>query len=101
MKQIVVKPLFTEKTLSQAAVGWYAFKVARTARKGTIARVVADAYKVTVIDVRTLHMHGKTRKAGRRQMITRKPDWKKALVRLAKGQTINEFETPTQEVGKS
>lgn len=90
------KPLITEKSLAQAAKGWYAFRVNVGARKEDIARQVGQFYSVTVTDVRTAVMHGKVRRSGRAMRKSRKSDWKKAFIRLAKGQTIAAFEV-TQE----
>ena len=100
MRQIVIKPLLTEKTLSQTGGGWYAFVVANEARKGHIGRAVAEAYKVNVVDVRTARVHGKLRRAGRRQKATAQPDWKKTWVRLAEGQKIDAFETSSEGTSK-
>ncbi len=100
MKQIVVKPLLTEKTVNVTANKWYAFVVESSARKGQIARSVADLYKVNVTHVRTASMHGKQRRAGKRQQLVAKSDWKKAFVRLAEGQKIDAFEAPSEQPKK-
>jgi large subunit ribosomal protein L23 len=88
----VVRPFITEKTLSLAARGWYTFVVDPQAEKKQIASDVAKFYKVTVTDVRTVHMHGKNRKVGKKMQYVKKPDWKKAMVQLAAGQKIDAFE---------
>lgn len=97
MKLLVQRPLLTEKTLALAAKGWYTFVVDKEARKKNIATEVAAYYKVNVTDVRTLSVHGKTRRVGRKMLRVAKPDWKKALVQLNKGQTIDAFEVTPQE----
>ncbi|KKU95897.1 50S ribosomal protein L23 [Candidatus Gottesmanbacteria bacterium RIFCSPLOWO2_01_FULL_48_11] len=96
MKQIVIKPLLTEKTLSQTGRGWYGFVVATHATKGQIAEQIANLYKVNVVGIRTARMHGKARRSGRRQTAVVRPDWKKAHVRLAKGQKIDAFEVSAE-----
>lgn len=96
---IIRKPLITEKSLSQAAKGWYTFAVSEAARKQDIASEVRELYSVTVTEVRTASMHGKERRAGRTMKRVRKSDWKKAFVHLSKGQTIAAFEV-TQETEK-
>ena len=96
MKQIIIKPLLTEKTLSQTGGGWYGFVVAIHATKGQIAEQIARLYNVTVVGIRTARYHGKARRSGKRQTAVVRPDWKKALVRLAKGQKIAAFEVSSE-----
>lgn len=98
MIQIVQKPVITEKSLTLAAKGWYTFAVARQAAKGIIAQEVHRLYTVDVVDVRTVSLHGKTRRVGKRMLPVQRSDWKKAIVRLKEGQRIDAFEVaPTQE----
>ncbi|KKU80799.1 50S ribosomal protein L23 [Candidatus Gottesmanbacteria bacterium RIFCSPHIGHO2_01_FULL_46_14] len=99
MNQTVRRPLITEKSLSQAAKGWYTFAVTEAARKQDIAREIGQLYNVNVTDVRTASMHGKERRAGKKMKRVAKSDWKKAVVHLVKGQTIAAFEV-TQEAEK-
>jgi|SRR3989338_3228252 len=96
---IIRRPLITEKSLAQAAKGWYTFAVSEEARKQEIARDIGKFYSVTVTDVKTAIMHGKERRTGRARLLVRKSDWKKAFVKLGKGQTIAAFEV-TQETEK-
>lgn len=98
MKSILVRPLITEKTLTLAASGWYSFMVHKHAEKPEIARAISDFYKVNVTGVRVVSMHGKMRRSGKQNRVTKRPDWKKAFVQLKKGQKISAFEVaPTQE----
>ena len=103
MEQLVVRPIITEKSLTLAAKGWYTFRVASAARKLQVANEVAKFYAVNVISMRTIAMHGKERRVGKRAKLTHQSDWKKAIVQLKKGQTISAFEvsgTSTPEEGK-
>ncbi len=88
----IKRPVITEKSLTQATRGWYTFAVGSDASKEAIAKAVAAFYKVTVEDVRTISMHGKVRRVGRTGKTMKKTDWKKAMVKLAKGQKIDAFE---------
>lgn len=98
MKSTLIRPLITEKTLTLAATGWYSFMVRKASEKPAIARAISDFYKVQVVRVRVASMHGKTRRVGKLMKYTKKSDWKKAFVYLAKGQKISAFEVaPTQE----
>ena len=100
MKTIVKRPHITEKTLTLAARGWYTFSVAEDAAKPAIADAISGLYKVNVIAVRTVAMHGKVRRVGKMSKYVKKADWKKALVRLAKGQKIDVFEVTGEQVEK-
>ncbi|MCL4359917.1 50S ribosomal protein L23 [Patescibacteria group bacterium] len=101
MKQIIQRPYITEKSLTDAAQGWYTFVVDPDADKGAISREVARLYRVTVTSARTLRVEGKKRRVGRKMRTIAKPQWKKAIVRLGKGQTISAFEvSQTQEEPK-
>ena len=97
MNVILPKPIITEKSMELARGGWYAFAVRDYTRKPAIAKAIADIYNVQVVDVRTMSMHGKMRKAGKRMKLVARPDWKKTLVKLAKGQTIPAFDISTQQ----
>ncbi len=77
-------------TLSQK--GWYSFIVPLRSRKETIAKEISKLYNVTVTQIRTIRRTGKTHRVGRKMTIVQRPDWKKAMVRLAKGQKIAVFD---------
>ncbi len=86
------RPIITEKSLSLAGRGWYTFAADVRARKEDIASDIAKLYAVNVVAVRTISMHGKMRRSGKRMTMTKKSDWKKALVMLKSGQKIDAFE---------
>jgi large subunit ribosomal protein L23 len=89
--EIIVKPLVTEKSTEQLErVGAYAFVVARDANKVEIARAVETLFNVKVRDVRTMQYRGKERRLGR--FLGRRAAWKKAVVRLREGDSIEIFE---------
>ena len=83
--QTVRMPLITEKsTIIREANGTYCFRVHVNANKIEIARAVEKLFekdKVKVAEVRTSRVHGKTKRMGRFE--GKRPDWKKAWVRLA------------------
>ena len=66
-----------------------AISVAKKATKQEIAQAVAESFKVDVIAVNTLTVHGKTRRIGKK--IGKQSDWKKAVVTLAEGQRIERY----------
>ena len=92
MNQIIVGPVLTEKSISDASRGWYTFLVEKSANKGIIASEVGKTFGVKVIKVRTITIPAKTRRVGKQRKETLMPAKKKALVNLAKGQKIELFD---------
>lgn len=88
---IIVRPLITEKsTIQKEGENQITFQVAKRANKIEIGKAVEDAFKVKVTKVRTVMMKGKRKRYGRN--FGKKPDWKKAVVSLAPGESIEFFE---------
>ena len=80
-EDIVRQPLITEKsTIKRDQTGVYCFRADVRANKIEIARAVEKLFGVKVADVRTARVRGKTKRMGR--FLGRRPDWKKAWVRL-------------------
>ncbi len=81
-QDIIYRPLITEKsTKLREAKEVYCFRVHLNANKIEIARAIEALFnKVKVADVRTSRVLGKAKRMGRFQ--GRRPDWKKAWVRL-------------------
>jgi len=100
MSTVIRKPMITEKTLALASHGFYTFRVAHDANKAQISRDVGRLYKVKVTKTRTVVMHGKTRRVGRKMTPVTASDWKKAIVKLSPGQKIDAFEVTTKEEKK-
>ncbi len=88
--EVLRHPLITEKNTGLQAGGKYAFEVAREANKPQIKQAVEKAFKVKVTAVNVLTAPGKTRRVGRRQVLTH--SWKKAIVTLKPGDKIEFFE---------
>jgi large subunit ribosomal protein L23 len=63
--------------------------VHRDANKIEVRRAVEDRFGVKVVEVRVANVRGKQRRQGR--FVGRRPDWKKAWVRLAEGEKAPEF----------
>lgn len=90
IQDVIRRPLITEKsTLQRELDQTYAFEVAMAANKIQVRRAVEEQFKVRVAEVRIARMHGKERRQGR--FFGRRPDWKKAYVRLADGEKPIEF----------
>lgn len=92
----LTRPHITEKSMTIAQNGWYTFVVAAFSRKEDIAREIGELYGVTVREIRTIRKLGKMRKSGRKMILKKNADWKKAMVRLAKGQKIAVFDIGDQ-----
>ena len=92
LSEVLVKPILTEKANSQQdKLRRYAFRVNRKANKLEIKKAVEEFYGVNVIDVNNSVVPGKNKtrftKAGYVQ--GRKPAYKKALITVAEGETID------------
>ena len=91
LHEIVRRPLVTEKSnIGREEGNLVTFAVDPRANKHEIKRAVEELFDVRVLDVRTMRMPRKTRRVGK--FTGRKPEWKKAIVQLAEGQTIELFE---------
>ena len=90
IQDIIRRPLITEKSTElRDENNIVAFEVDRRANKVEVKRAVEAQFKVKVAEVRVASVHGKVRRQGRH--VGRKPDWKKAYVRLAPGEKAIEF----------
>jgi large subunit ribosomal protein L23 len=89
--KVIKSAHITEKgTLQKELQNQIAFKVDRKANKVEIRRAVETLFKTKVVDVKTMNVKGKRRRVGRN--LGRKADWKKAIVKLASGESIEFFE---------
>ncbi|HHC74680.1 MAG TPA: 50S ribosomal protein L23 [Thiothrix sp.] len=84
--QVLLGPRVSEKSVALSEAGQYVFKVATDATKAEIKTAVESLLEVDVVNVRTLNVKGKKKNFGRRQ--GKRKDWKKAYVRLAEGQSL-------------
>ena len=86
--EVIYGPLVTERSYSLYQQGRYTFRVANNATKPEIARALEEQYEaqgVKVAAVNTINMRGKVRRTGRRGVVGRTSDWKKAVVTLKEG----------------
>ena len=90
-RTIVRRAMISEKgTQLREKQNGYLFEVARDANKIEIKRAIESIFPVKVTSVRTIRVHGKPKRQGR--YAGHRPDWKKALVTLRKGDSIELFE---------
>jgi large subunit ribosomal protein L23 len=86
-REIIIRPLMTEKSMRQKEEhNTVTFRVQPDANKVEIRLAVEQVFNVKVSDVRTASFEGKLKRMGRHQ--GRRADWKKAIVTLAPGHTI-------------
>ena len=89
--QVIKEPHITEKaSIQKENVNQISFKVHKNAVKIEIKRAVETLLKTKVINVRTMNVRGKRRRLGK--SVGKRPDWKKAIVKLAPGESIEFFE---------
>jgi len=90
LQEIIRRPLITEKSTRQRdETNTVAFAVDPRANKIDVKRAVEAQFRVKVAEVRVARFRGKLRRQGR--FVGRKPEWKKAYVRLAAGEKPIEF----------
>ncbi len=87
MYQTILSPLVTEKAAGLGEQGQVSFKVLLSATKPEIKASVETLFGVTVVAVNTSVVKGKTKRVRGREGV--RSDWKKAVVRLAEGQSID------------
>ena len=95
-RDILVRPVVTEKSMTQAAYNRYTFVVKKEANKIQIRQAVEKIFGVKVLKVTTNTTKGKLRRRGRFSGYT--PDIKKATVTLKEGDQIEIGGTPLFEV---
>lgn len=83
---VIERPYVTEKTSAGAGKGKYVFIVSRYANKVTVRKAVESRYGVRAASVRIVNVPGKERRRGKQ--IGWKPGYKKAVVTLKEGQSI-------------
>jgi large subunit ribosomal protein L23 len=88
---VIRRPLVTEKsTIGREEFNLATFAVDPRANKHEIKRAIEELFDVKVIRVRTMRQPRKSRRVGMR--IGKRAEWKKAIVELAEGQSIEFFE---------
>lgn len=91
LNDVIRKPLVTEKSsIGREEENLVTLAVDPRANKHDVKRAVEALFSVDVVRVRTMRMPRKTRRVGK--FMGRKPEWKKALVVLAEGQSIEFYE---------
>ena len=90
-RDVVVRPVVTEKSVGQTASAQYTFEVDTAASKHHIKSAIEQIFKVKVLRVNTVTVHGKRKRDMRRRTMkptVQHPDRKKAIVTLREGDKI-------------
>ncbi|MBN1616404.1 MAG: 50S ribosomal protein L23 [Spirochaetales bacterium] len=89
-ENVLISPVLSEKSNELREQGKYVFKVDPRASKIEIKEAVRKLFDVKVVDCTVMNMGGKMKRVRGRPGLT--SSWKKAIVRLAPGETIKVFE---------
>lgn len=92
LKQVIKRPVITEKTLKDTGLNKYTFEVDKKATKNQVKEAVELYFDVEVTGVNTSKTAGERRRTGRRRLPGKTADTKKAVVEVKSGQTIKAFE---------
>jgi large subunit ribosomal protein L23 len=88
--QILIRPVVSEKSYHQITENRYTFKVHKDAHKTQVRHAVEELFDVKVVAVNIIKMPAKPKRRGMTKGM--KPGWKKAIVELKAGDTIEIFE---------
>ena len=88
--QIILAPVMSEKSYRGAPDGKYTFKVHKDAHKTQIRQAVEELFEVKVEGINIVKVQAKPKRRGR--SVGTRPGWKKAIVQLREGHTIEIFE---------
>lgn len=89
-RDLLIRPIITEKTSQMMQENKYTFQVPLNSNKVEIRQAVEAIWGVKVVSVNTIRVMGKTKRMGR--FVGKRSDYKKAIVKLAEGNTIPLFE---------
>lgn len=89
---ILISPIITEKSMSQATGSRYSFKVAKSATKNTIKKIIEEKFKVNVLSITTVNMKKIKTRMGAKRVQKLNKFYKKAVITLKAGQKIGLFD---------
>jgi len=89
---MLLKPIISEKSLALAGQKKYTFKVVLTATKPEIKTLVEKTFGVKVLGVQTIITPGKSYRSGKKWIVRKRFNWKKAIVTISPEKQIDLFE---------
>lgn len=87
--QVIIRPIVSEKSFDLMEHNKYTFEVAQGCSKEEISQAIKELFGVKVVKVNTISVHGKPKRQRYVKGYTR--SWKKAIVTLAEGESIEIF----------
>ncbi len=91
-RDVLIRPVITEKSIADASKGKYTFVVHISADKNAIKTMVQDRFSVHVTGISTNIVKGKRGKSGAKRLEVKITPWKKAMVTLKKDEKIDLFD---------
>lgn len=88
-REVIIRPIISEHSYDMMQENVYTFEVAKSANKVEIAQAVEEIFDVTVVKVNTLNVKAKPKRV--RYQIGKTRTWKKAMVTVAEGDSIEIF----------
>jgi large subunit ribosomal protein L23 len=88
-RQVILRPIISERSYDLINDNHYTFEVAKKANKIEIGQAVEAIFNVKVLNVNTMNVKGKPKRVRYAKGYTR--SWKKAIVTIAKGDSIEAF----------
>ncbi len=88
-REVIIRPIISEHTYDMMEENVYTFEVAKSANKVEIAQAIEEIFNVTVIKVNTLNVKAKPKRV--RYQLGKTRTWKKAMVTVAEGESIEIF----------
>lgn len=89
-REVIIRPVISEHSYDMMAENVYTFEVAKESNKVEIAQAIEAIFEVKVVKVNTLNVKAKPKRQ-RYQAMGKTRTWKKAMVTLAEGDTIEMF----------
>lgn len=87
--EVIIRPIVSERSFDLMGENKYTFEVAKSAPKEEIASAVEKLFGVHVVKVNTMNVNGKTKRV--RYVAGQTRSWKKAVVTIREGETIELF----------
>ncbi len=88
-REVIIRPIISEHSYDMMQENVYTFEVAKTSNKVEIAQAIEAIFDVTVVKVNTLNVKAKPKRV--RYQIGKTRTWKKAMVTVAEGDSIEIF----------
>ncbi|OGJ15785.1 MAG: 50S ribosomal protein L23 [Candidatus Pacebacteria bacterium RIFCSPHIGHO2_01_FULL_46_16] len=94
----ITKPVVTEKTYRLASSqNAYTFEVSTNVTKNQIKQAIEEIFSVTVVAVRTLMYQSRSKRVGKKRLLSQKTKKKRAVVTLKSGDSIDLFNLSSKE----